>query len=113
MKDCLACFEVFLAYGVTFYIFLFLIISKDLGSNLKHETSLIISTLFLIEKSKTKDFLESIDNKSFRKFFFKFFYHFFYSFPTHFYGEIFDPGLVDSPPMSIISAPELIIFLIL
>jgi hypothetical protein len=46
--------------------------SKDFGSNLKQETSLIISTLFFIEKFITNDFLVSIDNKILGNFFLNF-----------------------------------------
>ena len=52
-----------------FHKFLLYTKLKDLGSNLKHETSLIMSALFFIEKSITKDFLVSINNNVLGNFF--------------------------------------------
>ena len=85
---------------------LFFTKSKDFGSNLKQETSLIISTLCFIEKFITNDFLVSIDNKVFGNFFLNFSNNL-YTLCNSFFGDItLDPGLVDYPPISIISAPD-------
>ena len=90
-----------------FHKSLFFIVLKDLRSCLKQETSLIISTLFLIEKSIIKEFLVSMDNKVFGKFFLNFSTIFFILLNSWLWEIIFDPRRVDSPPISIMFAPEL------
>ena len=89
----------------TFHKFLFLILSKIL---IKFKTRNIINNICFIFNCifHTKDFLVSIDNNVLGNFFLNFLY--FLTLCHSIFGEIiFDPGLVDSPPISIISAPDL------
>ena len=61
--------------------------------------------LVSIEKFITNDFLVSIDNNVFGNFFLNFSSNLYTLFNSFFGGITLDPGLVDSPPISIISAP--------
>ena len=97
-------------WWMIFHKFWFLIIEKDFESNLKHETSLMMSILCFKEKSITFDFLVSIDNKVLGNFFLNFFITCFTLWSSFFWDTIFEPGLDDSPPTSMIFAPDSMYF---
>ena len=88
-----------------FEILYFFIFDRELTSYLKPETSLIKSILYLIPLSITSDFLVSKDKQLFLNFFLKFFKTYFILFHSFLGLIVFEPGLVDSPPTSIMSAP--------
>ena len=86
--------------------------SKDFLSKFNPDTSLIISTPFLIPFIITLDFLVSKDNNAFGNFFLNLLIIIFILDHSCAALIVLDPGLVDSPPISMIFAPSLSINLI-
>ena len=100
----------FLAYDAKLFGILKLFtVLIDFLSCLKPETSFIKSTPFLILLVIIVDFLVSIE-RAILLYFFEIFYNKFNSIHSILSFTVLEPGLVDSPPTSIILAPEFIKF---